>query len=73
MKKIILLTTLFILTLSSATRAMDFSVAAVVNGDAISNFALFDRINLIINSSGIENTQENRNKFAAQSDRKSVV
>ena len=37
-------------------KAQSFSIVAVVNGEAVSNFALHDRINLVILSSGMANT-----------------
>jgi len=51
---------------SSTVYAQSFSIVATVNGEVISNFALHNRITLIINSSGLTNTPEIRDKLLPQ-------
>ncbi len=46
--------------------AQSFAIIAVVNGEAISNFALHDRINFLVKSSGLENTKEIRSQLTNQ-------
>lgn len=66
-KKIILIIIpLLFIFYNAPAKAQNFQIVAVVNGDVISNFALYDRINLMITSSGLQNTEEIRNKLIPQ-------
>ncbi len=61
---------LFIIILLTFTniqaRAQDFAIAAVVNGEAISNFSLFQRVGVVLSSAGMENTPQNRSRVMVQ-------
>jgi len=66
MKFLIYFLASFVLLCSNKSYAQDFSIIAVINGEAISNYDLGDRISMIINSSGIEDSIETRKKIAPQ-------
>lgn len=57
---------LTILMFSTPSNAQNFGIVAEVNGEPISNFALSDRVNLIVNSSGLANSPELRSRVANQ-------
>lgn len=66
MKKINLIILLISLILSFPAKADKFGIVAVVNGEAISNFALSDRIDFIISSAGLQDTPEIRRQLVPQ-------
>ncbi len=51
---------LLLLLLPSLANAADFKIFAVVNGESISTSQVRDRVQLIISSSGMENTEANK-------------
>ena len=55
-----------VLCLALPVRAQNFAIVATVNGEAISNFTVFDRISLMIASSGLEDTQQIRAQLSGQ-------
>ncbi|HPF78197.1 MAG TPA: peptidylprolyl isomerase [Alphaproteobacteria bacterium] len=68
MKKIqaVLFIILFAIAPFSMAKAQTFGIAATVNKDAISESDLDDRTKLILISSGLQNTKENRRKARPQ-------
>lgn len=64
MKKIFLF--LLLLATASASFAYSYKIVAIVNGESISNIQLRDRVNLIINSSGVPNNPETRMKVTKE-------
>lgn len=55
-----------ILLLFTPVHAEDVGIVAVVNGKAITNVALQNRLRLIIQTSNLEDSPENRRRFAPQ-------
>jgi peptidyl-prolyl cis-trans isomerase SurA len=49
---------------SNTVKASDYEIIAVVNGEAISNIQLKDRVDLIISSSGMDDNLSNRKNVA---------
>lgn len=56
----------FLLIAPTLTRAEDVGIVAVVNGKAITNMALQNRLKLIIQTSNLEDSAETRRRFARQ-------
>lgn len=50
----------------ASSQALDYKIIAVVDGESISNVQLKDRVDIIINSSGMRNTTANRKKVAIE-------
>jgi peptidyl-prolyl cis-trans isomerase SurA len=63
-KYILLIITFSVIGLTSAQANISFGIAATVNKDAISESDVQDRINLLMASTGMSNTQENREKIS---------
>jgi len=57
---------LFSLSFTTEVEAKKFRIITVVNGQTISNFDLFNRSTMLINSSGMEDTEEVRTQMAGQ-------
>jgi peptidyl-prolyl cis-trans isomerase SurA len=56
----------FVLLLAGAARAQETRIAAIVNDDVVSLDDLANRMRLVMRSSGIEDTTENRQRIASQ-------
>lgn len=66
MVRTLFLASLILLSLPFLGKAADYAIAAIVNNAIISNYDLSDRINLAIQSTGMENTQEVQQKLLPQ-------
>ena len=66
MKFFVILILSFFVVLPTSVAAESFGIAATVNEDAISESDVNDRIKLLLISSGVQNTRENRSKARTQ-------
>lgn len=66
MNKILYILVLAIFTIPVNSLAITYKVIAVVNGESISNVQLKDRVDIIMNSTGMRKTKANKKKVALE-------